>query len=214
LGTHPLVRLRILVRGWEELTPRLRSREMTLFVADTGALDGEPELDIEPLPRHPVYYVARAGHPLARRAPIGAHDTHAYPFVTISRLPPRILQPIHDSRDGLALPGRPFPAIELSDLAGITRILERSDAISGLALPGIAEQLDRGRLVVLGREAWMETAYGIVRLKGESPSAATAALCECIRQAESEMGRQEAALVARHAPVSKRRPPRPTKPRA
>jgi DNA-binding transcriptional LysR family regulator len=214
MAAHPLVRVRLLLRGWEELLPRLRSREMALFVGETSTFEQEPDFDIEPLPRHPVYFVARAGHPLARRATVRAIDTHAYPFVTISRLPPRVLDPMLNARETLSPRGRPFPALEFGDLAGVTRIVERSDAISALSATGVARELEHGTLVLLGREPWMETGYAIVRLKGEAPSPAATAFCAFIREAESRLARSEAKVLAQHAPKSERETGRPRKSRA
>ncbi len=44
---------------------QLRSRTLDFFVAETSLLAREPDLDVVPMPaRHPVYFIARARHPL------------------------------------------------------------------------------------------------------------------------------------------------------
>lgn len=52
---NPLVRVRVIVRDWDELLQRLRRREVDFFVAETSTLDREPDLDVEVLATHPVY---------------------------------------------------------------------------------------------------------------------------------------------------------------
>jgi DNA-binding transcriptional LysR family regulator len=202
LSTHPLVRVRVLVRSSEELVPQLRARGVDSFVAETSVLESELDLDIEPLIPHPTYFVARAGHPLAAREAVRPEDVFAYPFAALSRLPPRVLQPLLEARPGrTGPPSRPFPALELDHLAAVKRVLQSSDAIAGLSLACVADELERGTLVLLGRESWMSLGYGIVRLKGRAPSDAATAFCEAIRAAEAELVREEAALLARHSPA-------------
>jgi DNA-binding transcriptional LysR family regulator len=199
---NPRMRVRVLVRGdWDDLLRRLRARELDLFVAETSTLEGEHDLDVERLAPHPAYFIARAGHPLARRGTVRAEHTFAYPFVALSRFPPRVLQPMLSSMqeaDG-ARRGRPFPAVELPSLAAAKLVLAKSDAIAPLTLPCVAEEIERGSLVVLGTESWASSGYGLVSLKGSEPSAAALRFCECLREAEAALVREESLLLARHA---------------
>lgn len=205
VAAYPLVRVRVLVRDWDELLHRLRMRELDLFVAEISTLEGERDLDIEPLSAHSLHLVARRGHPLMRRAAVRTEHIFAYPVVALSRIPPRVLQPLLDTRDkGGTRPGRPFPALEMSNLSAVKRVLEGSDAISALHLPCMAEELASGALVLLGTEPWMSLRYGLVRLKGQTPSQATTALCELIREAEAALVREENQLAARHSSQPKK----------
>jgi len=199
---HPRVRVRVLVRGdWDDLLRRLRARELDFFVAETSTLDGEHDLEVERLAPHPAYFIARAGHPLARRGTVRAEQTFEYPFVALSRFPPRILQPMLSSQTeaDAARWGRPFPAIELTSLAAVKRVLAKSDAIAPLTLPCVAEEIERGTLVVLGTESWASSGYGLVSLKGHAPSAAAVRFRECLREAEAALVREESLLLARRA---------------
>ncbi len=201
-SAHPRVRVRVLIRGdWDDLLRRLRARELDFFVAETSTLDGEHDLELERLAPHPAYFIARAGHPLARRGTVRAQHTFAYPFVALSRYPPRLLQPMLLSLQDAdaARQGRPFPAIELSSLAAVKRVLAKSDAIAPLTLPCVAEEVERGTLVVLGSESWANSCYGLVGLKGNSPSAAATRFRECLHEAEAALVREESLLLARHA---------------
>lgn len=202
VATHPRMRVRVLIRGdWDDLLRRLRARELDFFVAETSTLDGEHDLEVEPLAPHPAFFIARAGHPLVRRGTVRAEHTFAYPFVALSRLPPRLLQPMLSSLQGADADrrGRPFPAIELSSLAAVKGVLAKSDAIAPLTLPCVAEEIERGTLVVVGTEAWATSGYGLVSLKGHAPSAASRRFCECLRAAEEVLVREEALILARYA---------------
>ncbi len=203
VAARPLVRVRVVMRGdWDELLRRLRARELDFYVAETSTLDGEHDLDVEHLPRHPVYFVARTGHPLAGRAPVRAEHTFEYPFLGLSRYPPRVLQPMLESRRSADArhPERPFPAMELASLHAVKQVLLASDAVAPLTLACVADELSRGTLALLATEPWLFTGYGIVRLKGHAPGAAASQFCECVRDAEAALVRQESQLVALHAP--------------
>ena len=206
VAAHPLIRVRVLVRGdWDELLRRLRAREVDFLVCELSTLDGEHDLDVAPLPPHPLFCIGRRGHPLSRRAVVSFVHTFAYPLVAVSRIPPRVLEPMLATlpeSNPLQL-GRPFPAIELASLAAVKRLLADSDAIASLPLPCVAEEVERGTLALLLTESWLSTSYGFVTLKGKVPGAAARALLERLREAEAAIVREEATLVARHAPAEK-----------
>jgi DNA-binding transcriptional LysR family regulator len=156
---------------------------------------------VERFAPHPAFFIARAGHALARRGTVRAEHTFAYPIVALSRYPPRILQPMLSSQQEVdaARRGRPFPAIELTSLAAVKRLLATSDAIAPLTLPCVAEEIERGTLVALGTESWANSSYGLVSLKAHAPSAAASRFRECLREAEAVLVREEALLLARRA---------------
>jgi hypothetical protein len=79
-------------------------------------------------------------------------------------------------------------------------VLLASDAVAPLTLACVADELSRGTLVLLATEPWLFTGYGIVRLKGHAPGAAASQFCECVRDAEAALVRQESQLVALHSP--------------
>jgi DNA-binding transcriptional LysR family regulator len=206
VAAHPMIRVRVLVRGdWDELLRRLRAREVEFLVCEISTLDGEHDLDIEPLPPHPMYCIVRRRHPLTRRAVVRLVHTFAYPLVAVSRIPPRILQPMLATLPELdsLRPVRPFPAIELASLAAVKRLVANSDAIAPLPLPCVADELEHGTLGLLVTESWLTTSYGIVTLKGQPLSAAAGTLAELMREAEAVLTRVEAALIARYAPAEK-----------
>lgn len=104
MAAYPAIGVRVRVRDWDELLPRLRARELDFFVAEISTLKQEPDLEVEPMAEHALYFVGRAAHPLAGRDNVSADQTLAYPFIAPARIPPRLLEPM--LRAGRKLAGR------------------------------------------------------------------------------------------------------------
>lgn len=202
IASHPLIRVKVLVRDWDELLRRLKNREIDFFVGETSTLVDEPELEVEPLGVQPTYFVARRGHPLARRAIVKTEQVFNHPLALLNRIPPRALQPLLEvrQRGAPSRTPRPLPAVEVGNLAALKRIVQGSDAIAALSLQCIAPELANGSLVPIATESWMRLGYGIVRLKGQPPAAPVAALCALLRDVEAASAREEAKLASRHVP--------------
>jgi DNA-binding transcriptional LysR family regulator len=213
--------MRLHAGNWDDLVHPLRSRTLDFFVAETSLLSREPDLEVVALPvRHAVYFVARAGHPLAGTSGhVRAADILAWPFVTPSRIPPRVLDPLLAANREASLrtkSPRPFPAIECNGLEPVKRIVAASDAVTATLLSCIARELDSGEFVVLGTEPWMHLHYGIVSLLGRPWTQTAEAMRELVLEAEqdsTDLGQQ---LVERHAPQSRsaRAARKKSKPRA
>jgi DNA-binding transcriptional LysR family regulator len=200
----PGVNLQVHSRNWDELARQLRSRDLDFFVAETSTLQREPDLDIAPMPAaHPVYFVARAGHPLVGMHGATLADALAWPVVSPSRVPPRILDPMlaahRASTRGLSTV-HPFPAIECNALDPAKRIVLCSNAITASIPSCVATELETGRLVLLVREPWMHLHYGIVSLKGRPLTQVAEKFLEFVMEAEREATSENARLIARFAP--------------
>ncbi|MBS0319716.1 MAG: LysR family transcriptional regulator [Proteobacteria bacterium] len=199
VARNPMTHVRVVIREWDELLRMLRKREIAFFVAETSTLDNEADLAIERCPSHPVYFVARRGHPLARRRAVRAADTYAYPMLALTRSPPRVLGPMLAARPAAAAgPSRPVPAIELASVAAAQRVLVASDAIAPLTLSCVGDALERGILTVLGGEPWLHVNYGIVALNDQRMGAMPALLQQELQAEEAALATAEAALAARH----------------
>lgn len=205
----PRVTARVLVRDWDDLLRSLQRSEVDFFVAETSTMEKDPGLAIERLAEHPLYFVARAGHALAGRHGVTAAETLAYPMVALSRISPRVLEPMRLAQrralDAGILP-RAFPAAECGAQGVATQIVRGSDAIMAAALPSIARELERRELVVLGSEPWLHLHYGIVKLKGRPLGAEAERLLACVIEAERASTLEEDRLVARWAPNRPERP--------
>jgi DNA-binding transcriptional LysR family regulator len=210
----PGVSVQIHARNWDELARQLRSRELDFFVAETSTLHREPDLEIAPMPSsHPIYFVARAGHPLARRGGATVADAFAWPIVTPSRVPPRILDPMlaaQRAASGRIAVARPFPSVECNALATVKRIVASSDSITASILSCVSTELESGRFVLLAREPWMNLQYGVVSLKGRPHTQVAEKFLEFVMEAERETTAEEHRLIARFGSGGRRRGMRPT----
>ena len=206
---HPGASVRVHARDWDELAQQLRSRELDFFVAETSTLGREPDLEVMPLSaEHPVYLVARAGHPLAGRGGVSIQDALEWPFATPGRVPPRVLDPLlsaHRAASKRVAIARPLPSIECNSLATVKRVVANSDAITGTILSCISGELESGRFVLLAREPWLHLQYGVTRLKGLPLSGIAQRFLDFTLDAERECASEEQRLVAQFDPQRARR---------
>jgi DNA-binding transcriptional LysR family regulator len=203
VADYPRIVVRVMMRDWDELLRRLRAREIEFFVAEFSTFGNENDLDIEPLSPHPSFIIARRGHPLAGRGPLGLADGFAYPYASLTRIPPRSLEPIRLAQrrasDATAA-YRVFPALEFNALAAVRKIVLGSDALMVAPLACVADELAGERLVVLGSEPYLAVSYAIVRLKGQPLTAAGARFHEYVLDAERAFTEQEQGLLERWRP--------------
>jgi DNA-binding transcriptional LysR family regulator len=201
---YPKVSVQLHARNWDELLQGLRSRELDFFVAETSTLQREPDLEIVPMPSaHSMHFVARSGHPLAGRGQVEVADVLAWPFVTPSRIPPRVLDPMlaaHRASAPRLKDALPFPAIQCNGLAPVKRILATSDAISATILSCIATELQSGQFVLLGTAPWLHLHYGIVSLKGRPWTQAAERFRDFVLQAERQAAAEEDHLLQQFQP--------------
>lgn len=204
INDHPHLKLRMEVRSWDELLLRLRNHELDLFVAETSTLEHESDLDIEALPSHRLYFVARAHHPLAAQRPQGLASVLAHPVAALARIPPRVLEPVLAAlprTSGAPAVLRAFPALLCTDLCMIKRVVAHSDAIMVTSLSCVAGELERNEFVALGTEPWLQLRYGLVKLKtGSATDSLVQRFREYVMEAEHVLGRDEPSLIARWAP--------------
>ncbi len=136
-------------------------------------------------------------------APFGLADGFAYPYASLTRIPPRSLEPIRlaqrRSPDATAA-YRVFPALEFNALDAVRKIVLGSDALMVAPLACVADELEGGRLVVLGSEPHLATRYGIVQLKGQPLTAAGVRFREYVLEAERAFTEQELVLLERWRP--------------
>lgn len=204
IAACPHVTAVVKVRDWDELLQGLERREIDFFVAETSTLEKEPHVAVEPIGVRPLYFVARRGHPLTGRRDVTTVDALSYPVLSLSRIPPRILEPVRTAQrvaqDRGVVP-RAFPAAECSSLEALARVVRDTDAVMAVTLASVAAELDRGELVLLGTEPWLNLRYGIVRSRTAPLGADAAQLATFIREAERDAAFEEASLVERWASV-------------
>jgi DNA-binding transcriptional LysR family regulator len=208
ISEHPRINVRLQVRDWDELLRRLRARELDFFVAEFSTMLQEHDVDIEPMSVHPLYFIARNGHPLAGRTDITPADIFAFPSISPNRIPPRLLAPLLDAQrrspDPIAAQ-RAFPSLECNAMAAIKRIVAGSDAIMAAMLSSITAELENGQLTILGGESGLSAHYGMVKLKGHPLSYASEAFRDFVIEAERETVLEEQRLRTRWMPRPARR---------
>ena len=90
------------------------------------------------------------------------------------------------------------------DFSLVKQVVLASDTVMVSSLPCVARELERGELVVLGAEPWMQLNYGIVSLRERLPS--SAALLEfhaLVVEAEQALVLEEAGQQARWLPAAR-----------
>jgi len=198
----PGVSVKVQARDWDELARQLRSRELDFFVAETSTLHRETDLEVMPLPTdHPIYLVARDGHPLAGRSRVSIEDALEWPLVAPGRVPPRVLDPMlaaHRAATKRSATARPFPAIECNSLAAVKRIVGTSDAITATILSCISSELASGQFVLLSQEPWLHLQYGVTSLKGLPRTRVAERFLEFVLDAERETALEEQRLIAQY----------------
>ncbi len=206
---YPRISMQIVVRNWDELLRLLRSRELDFFVGEVSTLAHEPDIEIADLAEaHPLFFIARSGHPLAGRHDVSAAEVFAWPFLSPTRLPPRIFEPMLAVQRAVARTGsatRPLPILECASLATMQRILDETDSLTAVPLPLVAADLASGRYVVLGTEPWLYLRYGLVTLKSRPLTQAATRFREFVLAAELEVSGQERTLLADRHKRGKRR---------
>jgi len=199
IATYPRITARVVMREWDVLLKRLRNREIEMFVAETSTLQGEVDLEIVPLAGHPLYLAARRDHPLVRRADPGMGEILTFPVACISRIPPRVLEPMRAEQrksTGQSATLPVFPAIEFNSLSALIEVIRGSDAISAMLLSTIAAQLESGEFALLRSEPWLQTQYGFVTLNGHPLTSASARFREFIVEADQRMTLDEQRILA------------------
>jgi DNA-binding transcriptional LysR family regulator len=212
VADYPRVVVRMMMRDWDELLRRLRAREIELFVAEFSTFGGETDLDIEPLDTHPTLTYARRGHPLAARAPVSFADGFAYPYASLTRIPPRGLEPIRTAQrrmPDVLVAQRVFPALECNALEAIKRIVLGSDALMVAPPSCVVAELESGQLVAIGSEPFLSVRYGIVKLKTQPLTAAGARFREYVLDAEQAFNEREKELLERWRPRTTTQPVTP-----
>jgi DNA-binding transcriptional LysR family regulator len=201
---HPGVQVRLDTGSWDDLVRRLRGRELDFFVAETSLLTREPDIEVVTMPApRPIYWVCRTGHPLAQREEVRTPDIFEFPFVTPARVPPRVLAPLlqsHAEGSARLRTPLPIPTVQCDSLAAAKRIVASSDGITASILSCIANELESGRVVLLGTEPWLYVQYGIVSLKRRPWTQAAATLRDVAFEIERAVATEEHALLHRYGP--------------
>jgi DNA-binding transcriptional LysR family regulator len=210
-AAYPRLKIRVVTDGPEEIRQGLIARQIDVGVFDTGAPLRDDPLLVVPLPQHTVSLFCRPDHPLTRETQLSVDKILAYPLVTTLLRGDRAMlvmaTNISGGRAVTAGTGRHTgdfePAIHVNTLSLAGQIASRSDAI----YPGpdvvVAPLLKAKGLAKLDfRIDVMRTSYSLTHLKDRSPSPASKAFMEILRNVEAEQEALEAASDRKRGPAT------------
>ena len=189
---HPTIACRLMVKGWLETAADVIEERSDLAVVDISDVGAFSELDAELLRNSRLSLFCRPGHPLAGLPSIAPDRVFDYPWV-IASLPNRLMPFVARSPRRFAYydaeKQRIWPRLRAETFAGVLRVVEHSDGISGAPLFVIADEIADGRVVVLPIDLpWLTLNYGFVWRRGRSFSPAAAAFMARVREIEARLG--------------------------
>jgi len=209
-AAHPRIQLRTQVLSTaEEASRAIHNRSCDLLVADAGHFKQDAALAMEArLPSISGCVVVRAGHPLTLRQTCSLADILDYPFVQVTRFPPRVLKELlaqrRRPRSRSTEPAIPFPAIDVPSVHDAVNTVRDSDAFMLALLAIIRGELEQGLVVPILGQSWIRVEWGIFRLSTRSPGpAVTAAIAE-LRRIGSTIPEDEARLARRYLGAKQR----------
>jgi DNA-binding transcriptional LysR family regulator len=177
LANHPSMEVHVSTYEWWELIPQLINRNIELAIGElVEGVDSQTEISILPLPRRPLAFFCRAGHPLTRLENPTMEQIGEYPMAG-TKLPLRAAEDFGGTRalGKLAPNGMYFePQISCQTFDVCLRIIKRTDNI-GIALVSHLARLDTsaGFSVIPFDAPSLRTNYGIMHSRDRSlgPSA-------------------------------------------
>lgn len=201
MSLHPEIQLRLRVDNWVETVKMVRNREADLCVAEISQLGEDADLLVEPLPPLPGYFVVRSGHPLLQFEAPSPEQIFAYPIISTSRVPPRVLSPLQQER-AMAVNKKmtPFPAVLCDQVSVMRNIVAHSEAVGIFLLPVIRTELESGTFVPLAYGVpWLGTEFGVIRARNRPLSKVGSSLVSCLHERAAELKQINATLTKTHA---------------
>lgn len=201
LSSRGGLRVRLAQQSPRGAVEQILNSSADLAIADLREWGDDTRLQLEPLPQHIGFWVARADHPLAGRRGLALSDILAYRLIC-TPLPRQLVEFFGDFPaaghadldDGLF-----YPAVSLDALSFGPEIAATSDAVMLTPIGIVAQGLERGELAILDLHLpWQRTAYGFVTRRGRTPSPATLAYMACVRAVEAETMAEERHLLVRY----------------
>ncbi len=204
LAGRPRLKLTLRSQDWIGIKELLLSREIDLAFCETSAVESDDRFRFRPVGNHPVFFFARKGHPLARRASLSIEDMFGYPWAA-PVIPWRAARsfPLDDpdvAAGTLDTERRVFlPRVLITSLQLAKNIVDGSDSLAFGMLTQIRDEIDAGQLELVRFHApWMYLRYGFVWLKTRTMSADAEHFVTRIEAAEARLRAGEKALRRRY----------------
>lgn len=207
VAEHPHLGLQATVTHARDVVRDVLSCEIDVGVTDQAAAADEGRLNFEPLPMHPIYLACRPGHPLANKRRVTAADIVAYPLAStlaIGHIAEFISSTGVEKDRFIRDSGGYRPAIHVNSLAIARQIASGSDALAPGIAWTLAADIQANRLVRLNyNAAELQTRYGIITLKGRTPSPPATKFISLLIEAEAEIVQVESKLSGQRTARSK-----------
>lgn len=192
ISAHPSVRVMVSVNTALHLTPLLGSRDLDFAVIDIAYAKADSQFHVTPLSTYEMHLVLRARHPvLALPRERIADELWNYPLISTSRFSPAVFKELAVTALGSELAKvvgtRAVPSIGCESLYMMKNIVRQSNAITGLPLCVVIDEVKRGELVVLPGRPWMRVTIGVVRLAHRSLSPLGESFVKLLQEADAEL---------------------------
>ena len=185
LAAHPRLHVATFESPYEALAASLRSGDIDFILGALRPAAEAKELQQQPLFQDRISVIARAGHPLARVAPLDFRALREATWVLSRHGSPSRELLEHFFSGARQTP--PVPAVETGDLAVVRGLLLRSDMLTALSAHQLRHEINDGSLVVLPFPlAATRRQIGLSQRLGALPSPGARALMAAIEDVVRE----------------------------
>ena len=170
-GDHPGIRLRIQMESPDVLGRNLRSRAIDVAVAEGSVLEQDPDLEVVGTTHAADQGVFRRPRPASAALPqadVTLADLLTFPFAQVVSFPPRILKPLLASRARIRATLPPFPTIDCPSFVLAKSAIIDSDAVTVSILGLVKDEMERGEVVPILEQPWMQSNWVIFKLRARS----------------------------------------------
>ncbi len=167
----------------------LQDRKISFAISELSDLAEPEEFQIVPLRRHPLFLLARPGHPLlARGSAIGFEDVLRYPLMRFSHVPARFAPHMAAAMANIEAAAATIPpSMTIEDPAAALAIAAESDALAASTAPQVKPWVQSGALAVVPwRPSWLQTNFGVLYLRHMRLSPLQQDLLDCLQAADAE----------------------------
>jgi DNA-binding transcriptional LysR family regulator len=186
---HPTTQISISHDHGLDLIPRLLRRELDLAVLFLPPAAANPQLNVTKLKPHPIYYVARAAHPLlASHRRLHLSEVLKYPLMGPPRAPTSLVKRLMAAIPKRSIDIKPELSIFCDSLSLMKPIIAESNTIGLLPFNVVRLELEAGTMAVLPvDDSALQPNFAIARLQHRSLSPLGEKLMKLIIEADNEL---------------------------
>lgn len=195
---QPRLRVEVLQLDWKFMMEMLREQRIDIGMASIAHASMNPFYKTIAISTVKLHFVCRMDHPLNRGGDPTLDDLRRYPYVG-SVMPKIAADHFQGNAGNLGqidhLDGFLTPAIEIANMAVTLKIVAETDAIAVCSLPLFAAQMEKEKVVALGRKhtPWLASTNGFMYLRDRPLSGVAKDLIEAVKKIASEIPLTDAA---------------------